>query len=200
MDLQRALYYDGLIAIGEENLLGEPTDVPGAGIQADGYGALRHELAHAIEEVLDPADREQIENHYRAKSAEGEATRWPDGPGANYSASNPRDYFAQLTNTYLAVNTGTDLATGSPRNNGADWVRQHDPELLPLLERLYGPGRSGFLGSQDNPYMLSGFRALFDRVERDLAGESTMSESGSEPSSPASEPTPDPRRRTGAGP
>ncbi|WP_133169141.1 lonely Cys domain-containing protein [Streptomyces sp. MH60] len=209
VDVQRALYHDGLIAIGEENLLGEPADVPGAGIQADGYGALRHELAHAIEEVLDPADRKQIEEHYRVKSAEGEAARWPDGPGANYSASNPRDYFAQLTNTYLAVNAGTDLATGSPRNNGADWVREHDPKLLPLLERLYGPGRPGILGSQDNPYVLSGFRALFDRAERDLAGELRTSESGSEPPSPvpapdpslsASDPSPGPRGRTGAGP
>ncbi|MFE3144375.1 lonely Cys domain-containing protein [Streptomyces scopuliridis] len=203
LDIQRALSTDNLIAVSEENLLGEPVDVEEIELPPHGYSFLRHELAHAIEEVLSPADRALIDDHYAAKTAAKDTTLWPDGRGANYSASSAREYFAQLTNTYLAANTGNDFATGMARNNGADWVRDNDPALLPLLERLYGPGRAGILGSQDNPYILSGFRALFDRAERGQLTEPETPEPSTELPSPGPAPETEPagqEARTGPPP
>ncbi|HZX38322.1 MAG TPA: hypothetical protein VFF37_08345, partial [Streptomyces sp.] len=170
MDFERAMYRPGRFvgAIPEENLLGETTGVPGAEHAADGYSSARHEVAHAIQSVLTREDQEWIEAVYQAKRARGVLEPWPDGRFPNYSSSSVHDYFAQLTNAYLGANTGTDLDTGAPRNNGADWVEAHDPELLPLLRRLYGPGRTAALGSLDNPYILTGFRALWDQAEAEL--------------------------------
>ncbi|MBE9500360.1 hypothetical protein IHE61_27235 [Streptomyces sp. GKU 257-1] len=91
---------------------------------------------------------------------EFEPVHWPDGPyqdprgrrpGTNYSSHDEYEYFAQLSNAYLGTNTGIDPYTGQPHNNGAQWVRDNDPALLPLLERLYGPvSEQG--GLKANPY------------------------------------------------
>ncbi len=158
----------GRAGVPEENLLGEPATVHGAGTYADGYSSARHEWAHAVESVLDPADRQWIEDVFNAKraaQAAGESVHWPDGAFPNYSSSDPHEYFAQLTTAYHAANAGIDELSGSRRNNGADWVEEHDPALLPLLQRLYGPGRPAARGGLDNPLVLSAFRAFWGRVE-----------------------------------
>ncbi|KIF67429.1 hypothetical protein HY68_00400, partial [Streptomyces sp. AcH 505] len=196
LDTERAMFTGRDAAAAEENLLGDTTDLPGVVLFPDGYSSARHEWAHAVESVLGPQDRKLIRDAYQARLDGGDAVQWPDGPlhaaprpdsaGVsaprlpNYSSRSASEYFAQLTNAYLGSNTGNDLDTHEPRNNGADWVEQHDPALLPLLRRLYGPGRPAILGSQDNPYILSGFRALWDRAE-------------SEPHPQSHAPTPRPR-------
>ncbi|MEU1091616.1 hypothetical protein ABZ401_33270, partial [Streptomyces sp. NPDC005892] len=102
---------------------------------------------------LSPEERALIEAVWEAKRAGGGSVVWPDGvrlelPGGkvrdNYSSTSADEYFAQLTNAYLGTNHGSDAATGLDRNNGAVYVRRHERELLPLLERLYGtdPGAS----------------------------------------------------------
>ncbi|WP_406002909.1 hypothetical protein [Streptomyces sp. NBC_00829] len=181
----RGIHHNGQVAASEENLLGEATRVPGDGVYPDGYSTVTHELAHAIHESgLSPAERAVIESAYQARVAEGEAAHWPDGPlrdpagvrtGANYSSHDAYEYFAQLSNAYLGTNTGTDPYTGAPRNNGPDWVRRHEPGLLPLLEQLYGPRQKGD-GPAANPITAvqaenetwAGFRALWNQAEQEL--------------------------------
>ncbi|MEV1082696.1 hypothetical protein AB0I98_31460 [Streptomyces sp. NPDC050211] len=123
------------------------------------------------ESVLSAEDRQLIRDVYEAKVAADPPAQWPDGPVPNHSSSNAHEYFAQLSNAYLGANTGRDSnSRRRPRNNGSDWVEQNDPALLPLLRRLYGPGRPSNLGSRDNPYILTGFRQLWDRAEGEQTG------------------------------
>ncbi|MFI9809522.1 hypothetical protein ACIHEJ_35185 [Streptomyces sp. NPDC052301] len=181
----RGIHHNGQVAVPEENLLGEATAVPGDGVYADGYSTLTHEFAHAIHEGgLSPADRALIESAYQTKVAEGDAAHWPDGPlrdpsgvrpGTNYSSHDAHEYFAQLSNAYLGANEGTDWYTGAVRNNGPDWVRQHEPELLPLLERLYGPRNNGDVpvvnpvtAVQAENEVWAYFRAMWDDTEQQL--------------------------------
>ncbi|MET8678639.1 hypothetical protein ABZW18_13930 [Streptomyces sp. NPDC004647] len=185
LETVRGINHDRQVAVTEENLLGETTQVPGDGAYPDGYSTTTHEFAHAIHEKggLSKIDLARIASAYRAREAEGAAAHWPDGPlrdpsgvrpGANYSSHNQYEYFAQLSNAYLGTNTGTDPYTGAPRNNGVSWVRQHEPGLLPLLERLYGPPQQ--TGNPANPFTAvqaenetwAGFRGLWDRAEQEL--------------------------------
>ncbi|MFD8384655.1 hypothetical protein ACFV2X_40055 [Streptomyces sp. NPDC059679] len=187
-DVARGLFdrRRGLVGVGEENLLGESTDVLGDDFYDDGYSVARHEWAHAIESVLSAEDRQLIRDVFEAKVAAVPAAQWPDGPVPNHSSSNAHEYFAQLSNAYLGANTGKDSnSRRRPRNNGSDWVEQHDPALLPLLRRLYGPGRPSNLGSRDNPYILTGFRQLWDRAEGELTGRALEEPEAELPTPPA---------------
>ncbi|MGW4734918.1 hypothetical protein ACWEQC_38155 [Streptomyces shenzhenensis] len=187
-DFARGLFHGrrGLVGVGEENLLGESTDVLGDDFYDDGYSVARHEWAHAIESVLSAEDRQLIRDVYEAKAAADPPAQWPDGPAPNHSSSGPHEYFAQLSNAYLGANTGKDSnSRRRPRNNGSDWVEQHDPALLPLLRRLYGPGRPSNLGSRDNPYVLTGFRQLWDRAEGELTGHDLAEPEAELPTPPA---------------
>ncbi|MYR96708.1 lonely Cys domain-containing protein [Streptomyces sp. SID4937] len=174
--------------ITEENLLGETTGVPGALGYADGYSTTTHEFAHAIHRYgLSDADRQTIAAAYRDKLSppagqDPADVEWPDGPRRsaedgqpvdNYASTDEFEYFAQAVNAYLGTNTGHDPFTGRPRNNGPSWVRENEPALLPLLERLFGttPDQDG--PGPANPVravraeneMYEGFRAVWDRAE-----------------------------------
>ncbi|NEA68939.1 hypothetical protein [Streptomyces sp. SID12488] len=147
-------------AIPEENLLGEDTPVGPAAHQPDGYSSATHEIAHLIHmQGLTDADREVIDRAYRNKFRQGPAAQWPDGvrqnlkgdPADNYSSTDAYEYFAQASNAYLGTNHGKDGMTGRPRNNGAPWVREHEPDLRPLLERLYGTEPGTVHSSPANP-------------------------------------------------
>ncbi|WP_432011259.1 lonely Cys domain-containing protein [Streptomyces cucumeris] len=174
-------------AVTEENLIGEVTSVASdTPTYPDGYSTTTHEFAHTIHRYgLNEEDQQLIEAAYRANLAEGPHGAWPDGPlygfdadgnrtRANYSSHDAMEFFAQLTNTYLGTNRGRDAYTKQPRNNGADWVRRNEPELLPLLERLYGGEPRAEHTGQANPVEATraenetheGFRALWDRSER----------------------------------
>ncbi|KOG87430.1 hypothetical protein ADK38_25475, partial [Streptomyces varsoviensis] len=128
IETERGAFRGRLAWVGEENLLGDTTGVPHADVFEDGYSSARHEWAHALHSVLSEADRNRITEVYEAKRREGTAQNWPDGVFPNYSSSSAYEYFAQLSNAYQGANTGTDPITGRPRNNGADWVEQNDPE------------------------------------------------------------------------
>ncbi|WP_031069273.1 hypothetical protein [Streptomyces sp. NRRL WC-3742] len=153
----RGANVEKIVVIPEENLTGDRTNIGHGNEYAEGYSIATHELAHAVHKFgLDEDEQALIEDVYLGKrQADGLAdvfqeesvSTWPDGGRrnrgeelvGNYSATDEYEYFAQLTNTYLGTNHGNDPVTGQPRNNGADWVRENEPELLPLLERLYGP-------------------------------------------------------------
>ncbi|MCO5991694.1 winged helix-turn-helix domain-containing protein, partial [Actinoallomurus spadix] len=141
----RGFHGDGVVAIAEENLLGETE--PGGVTYSSGYSSALHEFAHLFYGFLDPADREIIERHFAEKTQAGTAAQWPDGPltnperpgSRNYSALNVREYWAQLTNVYLGTNTGLDDSTGLPRHNTLQWLIDHEGPMLDLLGRIYGP-------------------------------------------------------------
>lgn len=115
---------DGRVAVAlpEENLLELPSDpYPG------NFSVGIHEVAHAIHEFgLSEADHQQVAQSFAAHKAAG--GRFTD----DYAASNEYEYFAQATNAYLGRN-------GGQGENGAAWLKQHDPRLHAVLERVYGP-------------------------------------------------------------
>ncbi|MFJ7277025.1 hypothetical protein [Kitasatospora sp. NPDC098663] len=180
---------DGLVvAIPEENLLGERTTVGPHPTQPEGYSSATHELAHAVLEFgMSREQRALVEEAYRGKRladgladvfGEESVTAWPDGSRrngsgelvGNYSSADVHEFFAQLSNTYLGTNHGNDPQTGKPRNNGSDWVRRNEPELLPLLEQLYGPDPQAVQARPSNQVgraraeetMYQGFREFMD--------------------------------------
>jgi hypothetical protein len=77
---------------------------------------------------------------------------WPDGPAyglderapdgmtyPNRSSTTEEAFFTALVSAWLGTNGGTDQATGLPRNNGSQWVREAMPaDVVDLLERLFG--------------------------------------------------------------
>ncbi|MFJ9608058.1 hypothetical protein ACIRS1_17115, partial [Kitasatospora sp. NPDC101176] len=179
------------VAVTVENLLGEDTSVGAAAGFEDGYSTATHEFAHALHAfALTDEERARVReaflDNHMADTLSGlfdaESTAaWPDGPVhdlgghlvGNYSSTDEHEFFAQLTNAYLGTNHGHDPDTGRPRNNGAGWVRDHLPTLLPVLERLYGERPDSGRPVPANPVretsaddaMLRGFREFVHGVE-----------------------------------
>ncbi|RKE22230.1 toxin glutamine deamidase domain-containing protein [Streptomyces sp. TLI_171] len=168
-------------AVTEENLLGEHTPIGHGGHYEDGYSTTTHEFTHTVHRFgLDANDQKLITDTFNQKHGDPNAA-WPDGPRQdttgkpvdNYSSRDEQEYFAQVTNAYLGNNHGTDPYTGQPRNNGADWVRQNEPAVLPLLERLYGKDPGAVHAGPANPvhattaenHMYEGFREFMDQVD-----------------------------------
>ncbi|WP_330113837.1 hypothetical protein [Streptomyces sp. MUM 178J] len=151
----------GLVAaVAEENLLGEQTPVGGVPHQPEGYSSATHEMAHLLHTAgLTDGDRELIRRVFHARDAAGHDVEGPDGvrrdiagrPVDTYASVDEFEFFAQLSNVYLGTNHGFDAATGRPRNNGVEWVRGHEPELLPLLKRLYGTDPQAVHDAAANP-------------------------------------------------
>lgn len=132
-------------AVTEENLLGGPTTAPGAGCYATGYSTTTHEFAHSIHKYgLNTADRGTIDKCYKMRLNQPETEEWVDGPRkignqTCYAAQTVNEYFAQLSNAWLSTNAGTDPFTHRTRNNGKQWVLDHEPRMMSdLLERIYG--------------------------------------------------------------
>ncbi|MGW4378481.1 WXG100-like domain-containing protein [Kitasatospora sp. NPDC004531] len=166
-------------AVTEENLLGERTSVGAGGHYADGYSTTTHEFSHTVHEFgLSDHDKQTIKDAFEKKTdaAKDPAknVQWPDGrtPG-NYSSKDQHEYFAQATNAYLGTNHGRDPYTGEPRNNGAEWVKRNEPDLYPLLEKLYGPDPSALHDGAANPVRettaqnaaYDGFREFMEQVD-----------------------------------
>jgi hypothetical protein len=132
-------------AVTEENILGGATTAPGGGCYETGYSTTTHEFAHSIHAYgMTDDDRKTIERAFQLRLQQPETEQWVDGPrkaGAQncYASNNAFEYFAQLSNAWLGVNHGTDPYTGKPRNNGKQWVLDHEPKMVcEILERLYG--------------------------------------------------------------
>ncbi|MFJ5921369.1 hypothetical protein ACIQF6_02055 [Kitasatospora sp. NPDC092948] len=165
-------------AVTEENLLGEHTTIGNSSHYADGYSTTTHEFSHTVHEYgLNGHDKQTITDVFNKKKADAEAGKpvhWPDGDTlGNYSSRNEQEYFAQATNAYLGTNHGTDPYTNVPRNNGPEWVKQHEPELYPLLKKLYGEDPSAIHDGAANPVRetteqnatYEGFREFMEHVD-----------------------------------
>ncbi|WP_330333785.1 hypothetical protein OHS33_31365 [Streptomyces sp. NBC_00536] len=184
-------------AVTEENLLGDHTTIGGATHYEDGYSTTTHEFAHTLHDHgLSDDDRERIARRYQEKLADPAAV-WPDGSDPrNYSRRDDHEFFAQLTNAYLGTNHGEDPYSGERRNNGSDWVRAHEADLLPLLERVYGaPSAKGRSPSANpvgtNAALYEGFREFWSGVGE----EQHAARSGAVPHPPPLRPV-----RSGTGP
>ncbi|MFJ1791311.1 WXG100-like domain-containing protein [Kitasatospora griseola] len=172
-------------AVTEENLLGEHTSIGEAGHYEHGYSTTTHEFSHTVHEYgLSPDDKQAITDAFgrKTKAAEEAAdpkngkdpVQWPDGKtSGNYSSRDEREYFAQATNAYLGTNEGHDPYTGDRRNNGPEWVKQHEPDLYPLLKKLYGENPSALHDGTANPVnettaqnaTYEGFREFMEHVD-----------------------------------
>lgn len=134
----------------------------------DGYSTTTHEFAHNIHQFgLSPDDRRTITEAYQSKIGTDDMTRmfgeetpiaWSDGRRElhdtdldNYGSRDELEYFAQVSNAYLGTNHGVDPYTNEPRNNGPEWVRANEPDLVPLLERLYGKDPASIHSEPANP-------------------------------------------------
>uniref|UniRef100_UPI003F4B435C hypothetical protein n=1 Tax=Nocardioides sp. SYSU DS0651 TaxID=3415955 RepID=UPI003F4B435C len=59
----------------------------------------------------------------------------------NYASQSADEYWAQMSNSYLGTNAGTDPATGQPRRNGRDWIAAHEPaDVVAVLDKVYDRG------------------------------------------------------------
>ncbi|PJN23653.1 toxin glutamine deamidase domain-containing protein [Kitasatospora sp. CB02891] len=172
-------------AVTEENLLGEHTSIGEGGHYEHGYSTTTHEFSHTVHEYgLSPNDKQAITDAFdrKTKAAEEAAdpkngkdpVQWPDGKtSGNYSSRDEHEYFAQATNAYLGTNEGHDPYTGDRRNNGPEWVKQHEPDLYPLLKKLYGENPSALHDGTANPVnettaqnaTYEGFREFMEHVD-----------------------------------
>ena len=136
-------------AMTEENLLGVDctathNGTPVSGTYAKGYSTSSHEYAHAVHEnVLDAAQKATVQAAYNATKAKALAAptdtdMWVDGREGCYASKTVMEFFAQLSNAYLGSNAGTDPFTNDPRHNGQDYVKEHEPTVFDLMEKIYG--------------------------------------------------------------
>ncbi|MEU9383237.1 hypothetical protein AB0D38_20615 [Streptomyces sp. NPDC048279] len=171
-----------VVIVPEENLLGEDTGLPGGHAHPEGYSSVTHELAHLVYCFgLSDAQRDLVRAAYAARVEQGSDAPWADGPRRNldgepvdnYASTNPEEYFAQTTNAHLGTNHGRDTHTGRERNNGSAWVTEHEPELAPLMQLLYGPqpdtapGANPVGATRADNDMLSAFRDVISTLAPD---------------------------------
>ncbi len=90
-----------------------------------GLNILYHELGHLVQGwTLDPEDYFEVKLLYQAAKDAGKYQN-------AYASTNPNEYFAEGTQAYFL--------SGEP-GGGRDreWLREYDPELFALLDRVYG--------------------------------------------------------------
>ncbi|MFF4903092.1 toxin glutamine deamidase domain-containing protein [Streptomyces sp. NPDC001068] len=136
-----------LAAVSEENLLGQNTATDGY-THPEGYSSALHEYAHLLYLFAFTDDhRENVTALYEHHLSQSPATHWVDGPrtttdghvAVNHASSSPEEYFAQSVVAYYGANHGHDRHTGRQRNNSADWIEEHDPDMHRTLTDLFGP-------------------------------------------------------------
>ncbi|MCC6960764.1 MAG: hypothetical protein IT301_13020 [Dehalococcoidia bacterium] len=108
-----------VVTVNERDLLGR-RDGPCAGLNI-----LYHELGHLVQGwTLGPADYIDVRLFYQDALNAGKYRR-------DYAATNSNEYFASATQAYF-------LHTDAEGQHGRDWLREYDPQIYALVERVYG--------------------------------------------------------------
>lgn len=117
-----------LVSCGEENLLKLEKD------RYHGRDICLHEFAHALRNfAMSEASRGQFDTQYHRSTDKG---LWLKA----YAATNPDEYFAELTMWYFG--THGDLGMRDPKpENGPVGLKKYDPESFVLFDDFY-QGRS----------------------------------------------------------
>ncbi len=113
-----------LVSCGEENLLKLQKD------RYRGRDICLHESAHAIRNLGVPhAVAVRFDEQYRRSLDHG---LWQ----ASYAASNPDEFFAELTMWYFGTHGDLGM-TGPKPANGPEGLKQYDPEAYALFDDFY---------------------------------------------------------------
>jgi alpha-glucosidase len=113
-----------LTSCGEENLLKLEKD------RYKGRDICVHEFAHNIRQHGIPRDiRKRFDEQYRKSLDKG---LWEK----SYAASNPDEFFAELTMWYFGTHGDLHM-TGTKPENGRDGLKKYDPEAFELLDEFY---------------------------------------------------------------
>jgi hypothetical protein len=123
---ERGRGYGGIVcSCSEENLLRLPSDR-----YRDHRDICSHEFSHGIFGFgLSPEIRARIEAQCHKALAAG---KWK----GMYAATNPDEYFAELTMWYVG-SRGDYGKLDPPPTPGAGWLRTYDPEAFELLDDIY---------------------------------------------------------------
>ncbi len=122
-----------LSSVGEENLLGRPTD------RYRGENILVHEFAHTVWELgvqrLPDGEARQREL-LLAFGAAIRQGRWEN----TYAAPNAREHFAAGVQSYFDANLSASPADGIHNDiDTRDELRTYDPALYAIIERVFPP-------------------------------------------------------------
>jgi hypothetical protein len=95
-----------------------------------------HELAHAYHDQILGFDNAEIESVFGRAAQSGIYEKVLDHTGQtvkHYGLTNAKEYFAESTESYLGVNDFYPFVRAE--------LRQHDPEMYALMEKIWGPIR-----------------------------------------------------------
>jgi len=113
-----------LVSCGEENLLKLEND------RYRGRDICLHEFAHAVRNLaMSRSVREKFNAQYRRSLDKG---LWVKG----YAASNPDEFFAELTMWYFGTHGDLNMNEPKPKN-GPDGLKEYDPEAFALFDDFY---------------------------------------------------------------
>jgi alpha-glucosidase len=113
-----------LVSCGEENLLKLEKD------RYRGRDICVHEFAHAVRNLgMSRELHEQFDAQYRRSLGKG---LWVKG----YAASNPDEFFAELTMWYFGTHGDLNMNEPKPRD-GPEGLKEYDPEAFTLFDDFY---------------------------------------------------------------
>jgi hypothetical protein len=113
-----------LVSCGEENLLKLPND------RYHGRDICLHEFAHAVRNFATSRElREKFNAQYRHSTGKG---LWVK----SYAASNPDEFFAELTMWYFGTHGDLNMHEPKPKD-GPSGLKDYDPEAFALFADFY---------------------------------------------------------------
>jgi hypothetical protein len=113
-----------MVSCGEENLLQLIPD------KYHGRDICLHEFAHAVRDyAMNREVREKFKQLYNRSLAKG---LWVKG----YAASNPDEFFAELTMWYFGTHGDMNMTSPKPEN-GPEGLKKYDPEAFAMFDDFY---------------------------------------------------------------
>jgi hypothetical protein len=106
----------------------------GSGFQRHQPSAVLHELAHAYHHQVLGVDHPGVRAGWRAMRQGGKYDRTLTAAGGtrrHYALTNPQEFFAELTESYLGRNDFYPFNAGE--------LRQAEPALFALMQGIWGP-------------------------------------------------------------